>query len=208
MLQFEPDFEQRSSLDNKGQAGLQKRRCPDSMCPDHVGAGAESIVGHGFYRTRFGTRRRYRCRACGRTFASTAGTPCYQLQHRRRQFDTVVVVRRLFGVAALYGQVLKTRRNDRVIKVERRLRLGPSWRFADALSNAEDSATLNTSFVERLNLTIRQGLAYLSRRARAQARSEESLASYHQSLARIRVITGTVPNRLATVTTREQLLAT
>ena len=30
------------------------------------------------------------------------------------------VVHQLFGVACLYGQVLKTRRNDRVIKVERR----------------------------------------------------------------------------------------
>ena len=42
------------------------------------------------------------------------------------------VVRRVFGPAVLYGQVLKTRRHDRVIKVERSARLGASWRFADA----------------------------------------------------------------------------
>ena len=30
------------------------------------------------------------------------------------------VVRRVFGSAALYGQVLKTRRHDRIVKVERR----------------------------------------------------------------------------------------
>ncbi len=39
------------------------------------------------------------------------------------------VVRRLFGVACVYGQVLKTRRNDRVIKVERRQVIGAKWRF-------------------------------------------------------------------------------
>ena len=48
-----------------------------------------------------------------------------------------------------------------VIKVERRARLGAAWLFADALNESEDSTTLNTSFIERLNLTIRQGSAYL-----------------------------------------------
>ena len=39
------------------------------------------------------------------------------------------VVRRVFGAACLYGQVIKTRRNDRVIKVERRRRIGAGWRW-------------------------------------------------------------------------------
>ena len=39
------------------------------------------------------------------------------------------VVRRVFGPEALYGQVLKTRRNDRIVKVERRELMGASWRF-------------------------------------------------------------------------------
>ncbi len=29
------------------------------------------------------------------------------------------VVRRLFGIACVYGQVLRTRRNDRVLRVDR-----------------------------------------------------------------------------------------
>ena len=92
------------------------------------------------------------------------------------------VVRRVFGAAALYGQVLKTRRNDRVIKVERRARIGASWRFAEALIHSEDASTLNTSFVERMNLTIRQGSAYLSRRTLSHARSEEKLAEHLELL--------------------------
>ena len=85
------------------------------------------------------------------------------------------VVRRVFGPACLYGQVLKTRRNDRVVKVERRAIHGAAWRFEEALNNSEDSSTLNTSFIERLNLTIRQSSAYLSRRTLSHARSTERL---------------------------------
>jgi transposase-like protein/IS1 family transposase len=39
------------------------------------------------------------------------------------------VVRRILGPACLYGQVIKTRRNDRIIKVERRTLIGDTWRF-------------------------------------------------------------------------------
>ena len=72
---------------------------------------------------------------------------------------SVGVITRFFGSACLYGQVLKTRRNDRVVRVERRVKIGTTSRLKDALLASEDSATLNTSFVERLNLTIRQGSA-------------------------------------------------
>jgi hypothetical protein len=85
------------------------------------------------------------------------------------------VVRRLFGLSCLYGQVLKTRRNDRVIRIERRRVVGADWRFGKALTESEDSATLNTSFIERLNLTIRQGTSYLTRRSTCHARSQGAL---------------------------------
>ena len=41
---------------------------------------------------------------------------------------------------------------------------------------------MNTSFIERLNLTIRQGSAYLSRRTPAHARSEEKLDDHLELL--------------------------
>jgi hypothetical protein len=66
-----------------------------------------------------------------------------------------------WGRRRRYGQVLKTRRNDRVVWVERRLKIGTASRLTAALWESEDSETLNTSFVDRLNLTIRQGSAYL-----------------------------------------------
>ncbi len=81
----------------------------------------------------------------------------------------------LFGIGCVYGQVLKTRRNDRVIKVERRQVIGAKWKFEEALVESEDSSRLNTSFIERLNLTIRQATAYLTRRTTCHARRKERL---------------------------------
>jgi hypothetical protein len=46
------------------------------------------------------------------------------------------------------------------------------------LRDLEDSVKLNTSFVERLNLTIRQGSAYLGRRTICQARWKERLEDH------------------------------
>ena len=54
------------------------------------------------------------------------------------------------------------RRNNRVVRVERRVKIGTARRLKDALLESEDSETLNTSFVERLNLTIRQGSGVLA----------------------------------------------
>jgi transposase-like protein/IS1 family transposase len=265
--------------------------CTNRDCPLAGKAAAGRVVGHGFYRTKWGRRRRYRCQACGKTFCTNTGTPYHRLQHRCATFDEVAalsveglnksaiarvkqiawntvdrwleraadschrfnarritglaveelqadeirtivgskqqpiwifasidvwsrlwpstvvgrrsyrntltlfrdvakrmdfarfpmiatdgfefyekVVRRVFGQACLYGQVIKTRRNDRVISVARRTRIGAAWRWEQALSDSEDSEKLNTSFIERLNLTIRQGSAYLCRRTICYAR--------------------------------------
>ena len=92
------------------------------------------------------------------------------------------VVRRVFGPACLYGRVIKTRRNDRIVKVERRAVLGDRWRLEQALHDSEDSVKLNTSFVERLNLTIRQGSAYLGRRTICHARWKKQLEDHLELL--------------------------
>src|SRR5262245_4643988 len=88
------------------------------------------------------------------------------------------VVRRIFGSACLYGQVIKTRRNDRIIKVDRRTLIGDTWRFEETLRDSEDSSKLNTYVVEWLNLTISQGSAYLFRRTICHARWKERLEDH------------------------------
>ena len=299
MLEFGPSFEHHSTVDDKGPPDVKKPRCLNPACSLHGNVESTRIIRYGFYRTRAGKRRRYRCVGCGQT----KGTPYYRLQHRRTTFDTVVtlrvegvslsaiarverlawntvarwleraasvcrrfsdgrttgfvaeelqadeirsftggktrptwvfaalevwsrlwtstvvgrrsywnilalvrdvasrmtfttcpvivtdgfefygtVIRRVFGPAALYAQVIKTRRHDRVVRVERRAVIGAGWRFDHALTHSEDSSTVNTSFIERLNLTIRQSSAYLSRRTLSHARVQDTLDAHLELL--------------------------
>ena len=92
------------------------------------------------------------------------------------------VVRRVFGPAAFYAQVIKTRRHDRVVRVERGAVMGAAWRFDDVLHRSEDSSTVDASFIERLDLTIRQSLAYLLRRTLPHARSQDTLEAHLELL--------------------------
>jgi len=82
----------------------------------------------------------------------------------------------LLGSICLYAQVIKKRRKNRVIKVERRLIIGTKSKMERLLFESEDSSTINTSFIERLNLTIRQGCAYLARRTACHSRHKDLLA--------------------------------
>ncbi len=50
------------------------------------------------------------------------------------------------------------------------------------VDGVEDSSKLNTSFIERLNLTIRQSSAYLVRRTLCHARSKERLEEHLELL--------------------------
>lgn len=93
------------------------------------------------------------------------------------------VIRRLFGAACIYGQVVKTWRKDRVIKVERRPVIGTRRRLDDALERSQDSVSLNTSYIERLNLTLRRSVSYLARRTPGHARCTRRLTD-HLELAR------------------------
>ena len=79
---------------------MKNRRCLNLACPLRGKVSSGNIVRHGFYRTRSGKRRRYRCGQCGKTFSSTKGTPYYRLQHRRATFDGVIALR-VEGVSIL-----------------------------------------------------------------------------------------------------------
>ena len=85
------------------------------------------------------------------------------------------VVSKVFGFLCIYAQVIKDFRNNRVYRMDRRLLSGTEAQLHEALFDSEDSSTVNTSFVERLNLTIRQGCSYLSRRSGGHARYSEHL---------------------------------
>ena len=87
-------------------------------------------------------------------------------------------VKMLLAGICIYGHVIKKRRENRVIRVDRRLLLGTKSELEEALFHSEDSSTLNTSFVERHNLTIRQSSAYLGRRTPSHARCIDFLTGH------------------------------
>lgn len=92
------------------------------------------------------------------------------------------VIKRLFGCSCVYGQVIKIRRKDKVIRVDRKLIIGSQQRLDNALERSEDSSTLNTSFVKRHNLTIRRGNAYFHRLTPSHARHPEYLRDHLELL--------------------------
>jgi hypothetical protein len=92
------------------------------------------------------------------------------------------LVARYLVEACIYGQVIKKRKKNRVTTVRRSLLCGTREQLDDALLNSEDSSTLNTSFVERHNLTIRQGSSILCRRTACHAREDRTLEEHLELL--------------------------
>jgi len=87
------------------------------------------------------------------------------------------VIRELLPGACIHGQVIKQWRRNRVGSISRSLIAGTPPQLDVAVSRSEDSETINTSFIERLNLTIRRGSSYLQRRTPCHSRRPEHLAA-------------------------------
>ncbi len=75
----------------------------------------------------------------------------------------------------LYGQVKKSYGRRKVVRVTRVMRCGTFDEFGTALQKLGLSGRLNTAFVERVNLTLRRGVAALARRTWATAQAAPSL---------------------------------
>lgn len=78
----------------------------------------------------------------------------------------------------VYAQVLKTQRRFRLVSVEARLVWGMPSEYFSRLKSARLSGRINTSYVERANLTIRQGVAKLTRRTWSKARFSMELGEH------------------------------
>ena len=67
-------------------------------------------------------------------------------------------------------------------QVQRKTGTGAAWRWNEVWRASEDSRQLNTSYIERLNLTVRQGSAYLCRRGLGYARRKQRLEDHLELL--------------------------
>jgi hypothetical protein len=68
------------------------------------------------------------------------------------------------AAAFIYGQVKKVYRRRRLVRVTPIMRCGTRAALKAVLIRLDLSGTLNTAFIERLNLTLRQSVAALVRR--------------------------------------------
>ena len=84
---------------------------------------------------------------------------------------------RQWQVAAglIYGQVKKSYRRRKLVRVSQVMRLGTADALKAALQGMGFSGRLNTAFIERVNLTIRHGIAALARRTWATAQQSPQL---------------------------------
>lgn len=69
----------------------------------------------------------------------------------------------------LYGQVRKSYRRRKLARVERRMQIGQLKDLQAALQQLGFTGSINTAFVERLNLTLRHAVTALTRRSWATA---------------------------------------
>jgi len=78
----------------------------------------------------------------------------------------------------MYGQVIKHQRRRRTVEVERRMLWGEEKSYRERLKAAGLSGGINTSFVERMNLTIRQCVSKLTRRTWGPAQYSPELMEH------------------------------
>jgi len=78
----------------------------------------------------------------------------------------------------IYGQVKKSYRRRRLIRVSQVMRLGTEAALKAALLGLGLSGKLNTAFIERVNLTVRHGVAALARRTWATAQQSSCLLAH------------------------------
>lgn len=65
---------------------------PNEQRQDHGVQAQGNMVLHGYSKVKWGRRRRYRCKSCGKTFGATTGTPYKRFQRSTRSFDRVAMV--------------------------------------------------------------------------------------------------------------------
>jgi IS1 family transposase len=78
----------------------------------------------------------------------------------------------------LYAQVIKQQRRFRLVSVEHRLLWGSAEEYRSRLKSNGLSGNINTSFVERVNLTIRQSISKLTRRTWGPAQYPSELEDH------------------------------
>jgi IS1 family transposase/transposase-like protein len=96
-----------------------------------------------------------------------------QVAHRGRK-----ILRWQVAEGLLYGQVKKSYQRRKLVRVTHVMRLGTGTALKIALQEMGFTGRLNTAFIERVNLTVRHGVAALARRTWATAQQSPHLLAH------------------------------
>jgi IS1 family transposase len=88
------------------------------------------------------------------------------------------VLRWQVAAGLIYGQVKKSYRRRKLVRVAPVMRLGTEDALTAALQGLGFSGRLNTAFIERVNLTVRHAIAALARRTWATAQQSPQLLGH------------------------------
>ena len=77
----------------------------------------------------------------------------------------------------LYATVHKTRENSRIVNIERRIVFGDEQKINEKLESSTVSKVINTSYVERVNLSIRQHCRRLTRKTNGFSKKRKNLTA-------------------------------
>ena len=173
--------------DRKSRRGAPKRiatqgfACPHRACLYYQVSDAQihALVGDG---THGKTERiqTFRCQACQTTFSARRNTPLYRIKTAsHRVADVGRRAQRWQLVAGLiYGHVKKTYQRRKLVRVTQVMRCSPRVELSVALKQLGLSGRINTAFIERLNLTVRQMVAALVRRTWSSAQEAPQLLAH------------------------------
>jgi len=87
------------------------------------------------------------------------------------------ILRWQVAAGLIYGQVKKSYRRRKLVRVSHVMRLGTEDALKAALQGLGFSGRLNTAYIERVNLTIRHGIAALARRTWATSQQSSHLSA-------------------------------
>jgi IS1 family transposase len=88
------------------------------------------------------------------------------------------VLRWQVAAGLIYGQVKKIYQRRKLVRVRHVMRLGTQADLSAALQGMGFSGRLNTAFIERVNLTVRHGIAALARRTWTTAQQSPHLLAH------------------------------
>jgi hypothetical protein len=157
------------------------RSCPNPECEFHGQSKKHNIIKYGYFNRIHHSRSLFD-EVCMLSVEGVNKSAIARIKHLSwntvsRWLERACIAAKRFNRGMLKGFTLREPQADEI-----RTFITTKSQLDNALERSEDSSTLNTSFVDRHNLTIRCGSAYLHRLSPSHARRPEYLKDHLELL--------------------------